>query len=199
MPPFSFARSAPEKTCSWPKARNFAIQARKSWRSLMVFCFAGRVLTAVSMPAVYRSMPRRVETGRGLHVEDQPLGLAAAAADHDLFVGGLLFLAEHRIVMHRDAGDHFGLASAANAELAGIIDVDAGVEQHFEHFLARRDEIFLPRLGELDPEATEAVFRVRIFLRRKIFDVNVYLRPARRCRLEGFEHRIGGAAVKMRP
>src|SRR5580692_6474172 len=139
MPPISFSRSAPEMSCSSPKARNCANQARKSWRTLMVFCFAGRALTAVSIPAVYSSMPRRVETGRDLHVEDQPLGLAAAAADHDLFVGGLLFLAEHRIVVHRDARNHPGLAGAADAELAGIIDVDAGVEQHFEYFLARRD------------------------------------------------------------
>src|SRR5580698_4590312 len=181
MPPISFSRSAPAMSCNSPKARNCEIQARRSWRSLMVFCFAGRVLTAVSMPAVYRSIPRRVETGRGLHIQDQPLGLTTAAADHDLFVGSLLFLAEYRIVVHRDAGDHLGLAGAADAEFAGIIDVDAGVEQHFEHFLARRDEIFLARLGEFDPEAAEAVFRVRIFLRRKIFDVHVGLRPGRRC------------------
>src|SRR3984957_4164926 len=153
MPPISFSRSAPAMSCSSPAARNCAIQARRSWRSLMVFCFAGGVLRALSMLAVYRSMARRVETGRGLHIQDQPLGLTTAAADHDLFIGGLLFLAEHRIVMHRDAGDHLGLAGAADAELAGIIDVDAGVEQHFEHFLARRDEVFLARFGELDPEA----------------------------------------------
>src|ERR1700676_4618384 len=182
MPPISFSRSAPAMSCSSPKARNCAIQARRSWRSLMVFCFAGRVLTAVSMPAVYRSMARGVEPGGGLHIKDQPLGLAAAAADHDLFVGGLLFLAEHRIVVHRDAGDHLGLAGAADAELAGIIDVDAGVEQHFEHFFARRDEIFLTRFGELDPEATEAIGRRGVFLRREIFDVDVGTRPARgRC------------------
>src|SRR5580692_743683 len=180
MPPISFSRSAPAMSCSSPAARSCAIQARKSWRSLVAGFFAGRVLTGASMPAVYRSMARRVETGRGLHIEDQPLGLTTAAADHDLFVGGLLFLAEHRIVVHRDAGDHLGLAGAADAELAGIIDVDPGIEQHFEHFLARRDEIFLARLGELDPEAAEAIGRRGVFLRREIFDVNIRLRPAGR-------------------
>src|SRR5580704_15438888 len=117
MPPISFSRSAPEMSCSSPKARNCAIQARRSWRSLVAGFFAGRVLTAVSMPAVYRSMARRVEAGGGLHIKDQPLALAAAAADHDLFVRGLLFLAEHRIVVHRDAGDDLGLAGAAAPEV----------------------------------------------------------------------------------
>ncbi len=80
-----------------------------------------RVLTGASMPAVYRrhgspaTRDREAvagfatlsaeSDGCGLHIQHQPLGGAAAAADHDLLVGGLLFLAEHRIVVDRDAGD----------------------------------------------------------------------------------------------
>ncbi len=54
-----------------------------------------------------------------------------------------------------DAGNDLGLAGAANAEFAGIVDVDAGLEQHFEDFLAFGDEIFLAGTRELDPEAAE--------------------------------------------
>src|SRR5580700_10575590 len=57
----------------------------------------------------------------GSHIQHQPLSGATAAADHDLLVGRLLFFAEHRIVVDRDAGDDAGLAGTADAELAGIV------------------------------------------------------------------------------
>ena len=72
----------------------------------------------------------------------------------------------------RDAGNDAGLAGAADAELAGIVDVDAGIEQHFEHLLALGDEIFLAGARQLDPEAAGAGRR-GLVLRREIFDVDV--------------------------
>ena len=61
-----------------------------------------------------------------LHIQDQPLGLGAAAADHDLGIGVLLLSAQHRIAVIRDAGDDARLAGAADAELARVIDIDPG-------------------------------------------------------------------------
>src|ERR1700722_1977746 len=103
MPPISFSRSAFAMSCTSPAARNCAIHARRSWRSLVGEFLVGRGSTAVSMQPLYRSMDCRGRGGvqtrpamrRVLHVQDQPLGLAAAAADHDLLIGGLLFLAQH--------------------------------------------------------------------------------------------------------
>src|SRR6516165_651927 len=54
----------------------------------------------------------------GLKVEYQALALAAAAADHDLGIGGLFLLAQHRVMMLRNAGNNPRFASAADTELA---------------------------------------------------------------------------------
>src|SRR6516165_7578357 len=132
-----------------------------------------------------------------LHIQDQPLGLAAAAADHDLLVGRLLFFAEYRVVMLGNAGDHPRLARAANAELTGIIDIDTGLEQHFENFLAFGDEIFLAGARQFDPEPAYMAGRA-VVLRREIFDMNVSARAACRGGLERFEHRVRATAIKMR-
>src|SRR5215467_10156786 len=91
--------------------------------------------------------------GRTLHVEDEPLALAAGAADHDLVVRGLLLLAQHRVAVLGDSGNHPRHALAADAELAGIIDIDAGLVQHFQNLAALGDVIFLAGACELDPEA----------------------------------------------
>ena len=63
-------------------------------------------------------------------IQHQPVALAARAADHDLGVGGLLLLGQDGVAVLGLARDHPLLAGAADAELAGIIDVDAGIEQH---------------------------------------------------------------------
>ena len=139
--------------------------------------------------------PARDRRDRRLHIQNQPLGLAAAAADHDLVVGRLLFFAEHGIAVFRNAGDHAGHAGAADAELAGIIDIDAGVEQHFEDLLALGDVIFLARARELDPEAAGG----RGFgLGGEIFDMDLAARPVGRGRLECGQHRLRPAAIQMR-
>src|SRR4029077_1666279 len=141
MPPISCSRSAPLMSCSSPAARRRAIQARKSCRSFTVDLAAVRVLTAVSMRiarpmlqpselvvkrqvfATGASQSESQQSGnRGvLHGEDQPLAFAAAAADHDLCIRGLFFLAQHRVMVLRASGNDAGFASAAYAELAGII------------------------------------------------------------------------------
>ena len=90
---------------------------------------------------------------RCLHIQHEALALAAAAANHGLVVCRLLFLAQHRVVMDRNAGDHPSHALAANAEFTGIIDVDFGLEENLENFLAFGDEVFLAGAGEFDPEA----------------------------------------------
>src|SRR6516165_68824 len=89
-----------------------------------------------------------------------------------------------------------GLASAANSELAGIIDIDASFEQHLKDFSALGYEIFLARACELDPEAAH-VGPCRIVFRREIFDVDIAVRAARGGGLERLEHRIGAAAIEV--
>src|SRR5262249_6609581 len=99
-------------------------------------------------------------------------------------------------MMLGNAGNHPRLASAANAELAGIVDVDAGLIEHFENFLAFGNKVFLAGAREFDPEPAH-MGRRSIILRSEIFDVNVDARAACCGRLEGFEHRIRAAAIKM--
>ena len=76
----------------------------------------------------------------------------------------------------RDAGNDASFASAADAELAGIIDVDAGLEQHFENLLALGDEILLARTCKLDPEPADMGSGAFV-LWREIFDVDIAARP----------------------
>src|SRR5436190_9211809 len=88
-----------------------------------------------------------------LHIQHQPLALAAGAADHHPLVFGLLFLAQDRVAVLGNSGNDALLAGAANAELARIIDVDALVEQHLQDRLAFRNEEFLAGALQLDGEA----------------------------------------------
>src|SRR5215467_15414114 len=88
-----------------------------------------------------------------LQIQHQPLALAAGATDHHPLVLGLLFLAQDRVVVLGDAFDDALLAGAADAELAGIVDVDALIEQHLEDGAALRNEELLARARELDREA----------------------------------------------
>src|SRR5262249_20348612 len=118
-------------------------------------------------------------------IQHQPLGLAAGAADHDPLVLGLLFLAQNRIVVLGDAFYDALLAGAADTELAGIVDVDAFIEQDFEDGATLRNEEFLARARELDCEA--ALLGLGGFLfGREVLDVNLRVRPVLGGRLEGF-------------
>src|SRR5271167_789656 len=190
MPPISFSRSAPLMSCTSSAARNCAIQERRSCRSGAVCWFVARVLTAVSIEGLRWLYPSYGVWA--LQVQYQPLGFATGAADHHLGVGGLLFFAEHGIAVLRDAGDHTRLAGAADAELAGIVDIDAGFEQHFENLLALGDEIFLAGARQLHPETAGC----RGFdFRGEIFDVHRALRPARGRRLERRQHGFWAAAI----
>src|SRR5579871_203572 len=83
-------------------------------------------------------------------IQNQPLALAAGAADHHPLVLGLLLLGEDGVAVLGLARDHALLAGAADAELARIVDVDAFVEQHAEDRMARRDEEFPARARKLD-------------------------------------------------
>ncbi len=105
-----------------------------------------------------------------LQIQHQPLALAAGAADHHALVLGLLFLAQDGVAVLRHAGDDPLLAGATDAELAGIIDVDAFIEQHLQDGLALRDEELLPRARELDREAAGLG---GLGLGREIFDVDL--------------------------
>src|ERR1700677_466349 len=130
-----------------------------------------------------------------LHIEDQPLGLAAGAADHDLLVRLLLFLAEHRIMMFGNTGDDARHAFATDSKLAGIIDIDALVEEDFEDLLAFRDEIFLAGACEFYPKAAEFA-PLRFFLGCEIFHVHLMPWHVRGSGLKGREHGIWTAAVE---
>jgi hypothetical protein len=81
-----------------------------------------------------------------------------------------------------NTGNDPRLAGAADAELAGIIDVDASLVQHFEDLLALGDVIFLAGTRELDPEAADR--RRLILLGREIFDMDVAFRPAGGAKIE---------------
>src|SRR5258708_5817358 len=85
-------------------------------------------------------------------IQHQPFGLAAGAADHHPLVLGLLLLGEDGVAMLRDSGNDPLLASPANAELAGIVDVDAFIEQDLQDRSALRDEEFQARALQLDRE-----------------------------------------------
>src|SRR5262249_41144593 len=99
-------------------------------------------------------------------------------------------------MMLGNAGNHSRLAGAADAELAGIVDIDARLIEHFQNFLAFGNKIFLAGARELAPEPAH-MGRRSVVLRREIFDVNVAARAACGSCLEGFEHRIRAAAIKM--
>src|SRR5271167_1609085 len=90
-----------------------------------------------------RRRPHRPNGKARSHIQDEALALGAAAADHDLVVRRLLFLAEHRIAVLGNTGDDARHALAADAKLARIVDVDAGLIEYFQNLLALRNVIFL--------------------------------------------------------
>src|SRR5215510_11108397 len=132
-----------------------------------------------------------------LQIQYQPLGLAAGAADHHPLILGLLFFAEDRVVVLRNPLDDALLAGTADAELAGIVDVDALIEQHFEDGASLRNEELLARARELDREAT-LLDLADVLFGREILDVDLRARPVLGGSLERIEHRSGAAAVDVR-
>src|SRR6516225_16110 len=128
-------------------------------------------------------------------IEHQPLALAAGATDHDFGVRGLLLLGQDGVAVLGDARNHPLLAGTADAELAGIVDVHAGIEQHLQDALAFGNDEFLSRARELDHEAA---LLVRLLLGGEIFDVDLRARPIRGRGLERFEHRRRSAAIEVR-
>src|SRR3954453_16758306 len=95
----------------------------------------------------------RASAAPNSEVEHQPVALAAGAADHDLGVRGLLLLGEDGVAMLRRAGDHPLLAGAANHDLAGIVVVEASIEEDLEDALSVGDDKFLSVAGEFIFEA----------------------------------------------
>src|SRR5262245_45435531 len=130
-----------------------------------------------------------------LQIEHEPLALAASAADHDLGVGGLLLLGEDRVPVLGIAGDDPLLAGPADAELAGIVDIHSGIEQHLQDALALGNDELLSGARKLDHEAA---LLVRLLLGREIFDVDLLARPVRGGGLERLEHRRRSAAIEVR-
>src|SRR5882724_3371762 len=65
-------------------------------------------------------------------IQHQPLALAARAANHDLRVRRLLLLGQDGVAVLGDPRNHPLLAGPADAELAGIVDVHAGIEQDLQ-------------------------------------------------------------------
>ena len=75
-----------------------------------------------------------------------------------------------------DAGDHPRSHTAADAELAGIIDVDAGFVQHLQDFLPSGMSNSLPERASSTvkpPDFAASGFG------REIFHMDLPLRPAR--------------------
>src|SRR5208282_1032752 len=101
---------------------------------------------------ICNSACRSGPSGDMLHVQDQTLALAPGAADHDLLVGRPFLLAEHRVAVLGNTGDHARHAFAADAEFARVVDVDAGLIKHFKDLLALRDVILLAGAREFHPE-----------------------------------------------
>src|SRR5215831_10816902 len=100
-------------------------------------------------------------------------------------------------MMLGNAGNHPRLTGAADAELARIVDIDPGLVQHFENFLALGNEIFLAGARKFDPEAAHMTAGGIVF-RREILDVNITRRTTYRGRFERFEHWVWPAAIKVR-
>src|SRR5207237_623583 len=78
------------------------------------------------------------------------------------------------------------LAGTADAELAGIIDVHAGIEQHLQDALAFGNDELLARARQLDGEAAGLGC---LLLRGEILDVDLLARPIGGGGLERLEHR----------
>ncbi len=98
--------------------------------------------------------------------------------------------------MLRSAGDHALLAGAADAELAGVVEVDAGIEQHVEDGLALGNEIFDAGARELHGKA--AFLCRRKLLGGEIFDMDLIARPVLGRGLECLQHRRGTTTVQVR-
>src|SRR5262245_24469132 len=68
------------------------------------FCRAACFLSTFSATLGMTGRPR-MQRSNDSEIQHQSVGLAAGAADHDALVLGLLFLAQDRVVVIRDAGD----------------------------------------------------------------------------------------------
>src|SRR4051794_18385756 len=86
-------------------------------------------LCAVHVSAGFPNLPERQRPSK---IDDEPFALAARTADHHALVLGLLFLGQDRVAVFRQPGNHPLFASAANSKFAGIVDVDAFIEQDFK-------------------------------------------------------------------
>src|SRR5262249_29724685 len=163
-------------TMSSPRKRG-PIVPQTPFSGIWIPAFAGMTSAVV----------RGFRNGRWLsQIEHQPLALAAGAADHDLGVGGLLLLGENRVAVLGNAGDDALLAGTADAELAGIVDVHSGIEQHLQDALALGNDELLSGARELD---YEPALLVRLLLGREIFDVDLLARPVPGAGLEPLEPR----------
>src|ERR1700682_3325630 len=105
---------------------------------------------------IARSISRKREIdARSTHptstskIQHQPVALAARATDHDLGVRRLLLLGQDGVAMLGDSGNDPLLAGPADAKLAGIVDIHAGIEQNLQDALAFRDDEFLAGAREL--------------------------------------------------
>src|SRR5207302_1123588 len=96
------------------------------------------------------------ENQRGSKINDEPLALAAGATNHDPLVFRLLFFGQDRITVFGGSRNNALLAGAANAEFAGVVDVNTLIEQHFEDRPAFRHEKFPTRAREFDNETALA-------------------------------------------
>src|SRR5882757_8269583 len=74
-----------------------------------------------------------------LDIEYQNIALGPRHAGQHPVASKLLILAEKDIAMIRDALEHTGQASSADALRAGRIDTDAVLGQHLDDRLSRRD------------------------------------------------------------
>src|SRR6516164_11324025 len=111
--PFFPRRTSPISTPTWNPFRN-----RQTTRAFR--CSISRRTTPVIAGGEAYASP--------LQIKNQAFALAAGAADHDLGIRGLLLLGQNGVAMLGYARDHALLARSTDAELAGIVDVDPGIE-----------------------------------------------------------------------
>src|SRR5262249_38725067 len=117
------------------------------------------------------------------------------AADHHGRVLIALLFGQNRVPVVRDAGNDPRLAGAADAFLAGMRHLDAGLAHALQNGLALWDHEFALGARKLDDEA--ALLRCREF-RCEIFDMDLILRPIGGRGFESCKHRRWPAAIKMR-
>ena len=134
----------------------------------------------------------------GSEVEHQLGAGAPGYADEDAVLRRVLAACEHGVAVLGPACQHARLAGAAQAFAAGVVHIDAAVEQHLEDGLVGRDVEAAVLALELHAEAAGRRLGCRGRRRRaEPLHVHALIRQALRGAAEGLQHGHRAAAVEV--